>query len=149
MRTKDDVEQYLIDLDTAYENLGDGVYRLYDDMDEVDDIIVLVTEPLVVFSVRLMKVPTHNREAFFKKLLELNASALVAGAYGLDGDHVIITDTLQLENLDFNEFQASVETLVMAIHEHYPMLLEMCKEADGDEEDTAAEVAEEKKEENA
>ncbi|MBO4349678.1 MAG: YbjN domain-containing protein [Proteobacteria bacterium] len=144
MRTKEDVEQYLIDLDTAYENLGDGVYRLYDDMDEVDDIIVLVTEPLVVFSVRLMKVPTRNREAFFKKLLELNASALVAGAYGLDGDHVIITDTLQLENLDFNEFQASVETLVMAIHDHYPMLMEMCKEADGDD-DAAEEVAEEKK----
>ncbi len=144
MRTKEDVEQYLIDLDTAYESLGDGVYRLYDDMDEVDDIIVLVTEPLVVFSVRLMPVPTRNREAFFKKLLELNASALVAGAYGLDDDHVIITDTLQLENLDFNEFQASVETLVMAIHDHYPMLMEMCKEADGND-DAAEEVAEEKK----
>jgi len=148
MRTKDDVEQYLIDLDTAYESLGDGVYRLYDDMDDVDDIIVLVTEPLVVFSVRLMKVPTHNREAFFQKLLELNASALVAGAYGLDGDHVIITDTLQLENLDFNEFQASVETLVMAIHEHYPMLMDMCKD-DAAEEKVEEKAAEEKKEENA
>ena len=147
MRTKEDVEQYLIDLDTAYQSLGDGIYRLMDDVDDVDDIIVLVTEPLVVFSVRLMKVPEHNREAFFQKLLELNGTALVAGAYGIDGDYVLITDTLQLENLDFNEFQASVESLAMAIHEHYPMLKKMCEESAAEE---AVEVkAEEKKDENA
>jgi len=148
MRTKEDVEQYLIDLDTAYQSLGDGIYRLIDDVEDVDDIIVLVTEPLVVFSVRLMKVPQNNREAFFQKLLELNGTALVAGAYGIDDGYVLITDTLQLENLDFNEFQASVESLAMAIHDHYPMLKKMCEEADGVVE--AAEVkAEEKKEENA
>ena len=145
MRTKDDVEQYLIDLDTAYQSIGDGIYRLIDDMDDVDDILVLVTEPLVVFSARLMKVPTNNREAFFQKLLELNGTALVAGAYGIDGDEIVITDTLQLENLDFNEFQASVESLAMAIHEHYPMLRDMCKAAD----DKAEVKADEKKEENA
>jgi len=145
MRTKDDVEQYLIDLDTAYQSIGDGIYRLIDDMDDVDDILVLVTEPLVVFSARLMKVPTNNREAFFQKLLELNGTALVAGAYGIDGDEIVITDTLQLENLDFNEFQASVESLAMAIHEHYPMLRDMCKQAD----DKAEVKADEKKEENA
>ena len=140
MRTKEDVEQYLIDLDTAYETIGDGMYRLIDDMEEVDDILVLVTEPLVVFSVRLMKVPEINKEAFYRKLLDFNATALVAGAYGIDG--VVITDTLQLENLDFNEFQASVESLAMAIHDHYPILMDMCKAKDDDS-------AEDKKTENA
>ena len=142
MRTKEDVEQYLIDLDTAYETIGDGMYRLIDDMEEVDDILVLVTEPLVVFSVRLMKVPEINKEAFYRKLLDFNATALVAGAYGIDGDDVVITDTLQLENLDFNEFQASVESLAMAIHDHYPILMDMCKAKDDDS-------AEDKKTENA
>ena len=80
---------------------------------------------MVIFSVRLMKVPTHNIEAFYRKLLELNATALVAGAYGIDGNDVMITDTLQLENLDYNEFLASIESLAMAINEHYPMLKKM------------------------
>lgn len=122
MKTHEDVEQYLLDLDLPYEVLGEGLYRLNDDIEDVDDIIVLFTPPLVIFSVRLMKVPDKNREAFFKKLLEINATDLIAGAYGLDGDDVVITDTLQAENLDFNEFQASVDSIAMAIHTHYPIL---------------------------
>lgn len=124
MRTIEDVERYLLELNTPYEVLGEGIYRLTDDVEDVDDIIVLCTDPLVIFSVRLMKVPSKNLEAFYRKLLELNASELVAGAYGIDGDDVVITDTLQLENLDFNEFQASIDSLVMAIHNHYPVLRE-------------------------
>lgn len=128
MRTKEDVERYLINLDTPYEVLGDGIYRLNDDLPDIDDIIVMVSDPLVIFSVRLMKVPGKNVEAFYKKLLELNATELVAGAYGLDGDDVVITDTLQLENLDENEFVASVESLAMAIHEHYSILQQLAKD---------------------
>ena len=128
MRTKEDVERYLINLDTPSEVLGDGIYRLNDDLPDIDDIIVMVSDPLVIFSVRLMKVPGKNTEAFYKKLLELNATELVAGAYGLDGDDVVITDTLQLENLDENEFVAAVESLAMAIHEHYSILQQLAKD---------------------
>lgn len=124
MRTIEDVERYLLELDTPYEVLGEGLYRLTDDVDDVDDIIVCCAPPIVIFSVRLMKVPSKNKEAFFRKLLELNATELVAGAYGVDGDDVVITDTLQLENLDYNEFLASVESLALAIHEHYAVLRE-------------------------
>ena len=128
MRTKEDVERYLINLDTPYEVLGDGIYRLNDDLPDIDDIIVMVSDPLVIFSVRQMKVHGKHTEAFYKKLLELNATELVAGAYGLDGDDVVITDTLQLENLDENEFVASVESLAMAIHEHYSILQQLAKD---------------------
>ena len=124
MRTKDDIERYLLDLDTPYESLGNGMYKLTDDEDDSNDegILVCVNDPLIIFSVRLMKVPSKNLEAFYRKLLELNASELVAGAYGIVGDDVVITDTLQLENLDFNEFQASVESLALALRTHYPVL---------------------------
>ncbi len=132
MRTLEDVENYLLALDAPYEVLGEGLFRLIDDVPEVDDIIVLVTDPLVIFSVRLMKVPSQNREEFFKKLLELNATALVGGAYGVDGDNVILTDTLQLENLDFNEFQAAIESFALAIHDHLPVLLEYADKAEDD-----------------
>jgi len=130
MRTLEDVEKYLLELDAPYEVLGDGLFRLIDDVPEVDDIIVLVTPPLVVFSVRLMKIPSKHRENFFHKLLELNASDLVGGAYGIDGDDVVITDTLQLENLDYNEFQASIESLAFAIHEHHPILKKIAEDAE-------------------
>lgn len=126
MRTKEDVERYLIDLDSPYEILGDGVYKICDDADEdVEGIIVCVIDTIVVFSVRLMKVPSKNLEAFYRKLLELNASELVVGGYGIDNNNnVVITDTLQLENLDYNEFLASVESLALALQKHYPVLRE-------------------------
>ena len=126
MRTKEDVERYLIDLDSPYEILGNGVYKICDDADEdVEGIIVCVIDTIVVFSVRLMKVPTKNLEAFYRKLLELNASDLVVGGYGIDNNNnVVITDTLQLENLDYNEFLASVESLALALQKHYPVLRE-------------------------
>lgn len=128
MRTREDVERYLIELDTPYESLGDGVYKIStddEDSNDVGGIVVCVIDSIVVFSVRLMKVPASNLEAFYRKLLELNASELVVGGYGIDGDNnVVITDTLQLENLDYNEFLASVESLAIAIQKHYPVLRE-------------------------
>jgi hypothetical protein len=133
MRTKEDVERYLDQMEITYRVLGDGIYRLDDDAPEVEDIVVMVTGPLVIFSVPFMKLPKANRTAFYAKLLELNATAMIAGAYGIDGDRVVITDTLQLENLDFNEFEASVTELAMAIHNHYPILktlAEDCAQSD-------------------
>ena len=32
------------------------------------------------------------------------------GSYGVEGDHVVLTDTLELENLDFSEFEASFDS---------------------------------------
>jgi len=124
MRTKEDVERYLLDLDLPYEQLEDGVYRIYDEGDEdFEGVLVRISDPIVTFTLRLMKIPTKNLEGFYKKLLELNAE-LLAGAYAISGEYVIITDTLQLENLDFNEFQASVECIAMALEKDYPVLRE-------------------------
>jgi len=35
---------------------------------------------------------------------------------------VVISHALQLENLDYNEFQAVVEDITMSIGKHYPQL---------------------------
>ncbi len=54
----------------------------------------------------------------FRRLLEMNATELVHGAYGIEEDSVILSDTLELENLDFNEFQATVDSFQMALASH-------------------------------
>ena len=40
------------------------------------------------------------------------------GSYGLEGDHVVLTDTLELENLDFSEFEASFDSITLALASH-------------------------------
>jgi len=69
-----------------------------------------------------MEVPAAGREAFYERLLGLNATELVHGAYGLEGGSVVWVDTLQLENLDLNELQASAEAVELAIQAHAAQL---------------------------
>lgn len=118
MRTKEDVEQYMLDMDLEFEEVSEGVYHILDDLIDINDIYVLFTPPVVTFIVRLFKLPQGNKEAFYEKLLRLNGE-LIAGAYSIEGDEVCISDTLQTENLDFNEFQASIESIATALVEDY------------------------------
>lgn len=59
-----------------------------------------------------------KRTDLFQKLLEFNASDLLHGSYGLEGDHIVLTDALELENLDFSEFEASFDSMTMALAQH-------------------------------
>jgi hypothetical protein len=83
-------------------------------------VVVHFAPPVVLLRVRVMELPQAEprRGELFRQLLELNARDLVHGSYGLEGDHVVLTDTLELENLDFSEFEASFDSLTLALASH-------------------------------
>ena len=87
----DILEGYMIRGGISYDSLSDGMWVLHDDVQAVDNIVVTYAPPVVLFRVKLMELPPAgpNRAALCERLLELNASAMVAGAYGIDGDAVI------------------------------------------------------------
>jgi hypothetical protein len=60
--------------------------------------------------------------AFFRRLLELNASEMIHGAYGLENNSVVLIDTLQSKHLDLNELQATLDALLLAIAQDYQKL---------------------------
>jgi hypothetical protein len=119
MRSVEDLEHYLIRLGLPYEEVGQGTWVIHDEFDQIENIVVKWAPPMVVFRVKLMDVNGGDQAALFRKLLELNASQMVAGAFGLEGNSVVVTDTLQADNLDYNEFEASVDALTLAIATHY------------------------------
>lgn len=121
MRTKEDVEQYMIDMDLDFEEIREGFYHVNDDLEDINDIYIIFTPPIVTFMVRLMPVPEQRKEEFYQLLLELNGQ-MIAGAYSIENNTVCLSDTLQTENLDFNEFQASLESIATALVEDYPQL---------------------------
>lgn len=127
MKTNEDIERYLIEMDLPYETMSEGVWRVDNAEEDVDNIFIIHSAPIIVFRVSLMNVPKQNTEALYKTLLELNATSMLSGGYGIEDGKVIILDTLQSENLDFNEFQASVDALTLAINEHYELLVEFNK----------------------
>jgi hypothetical protein len=77
--------------------------------------------PVVVLRVQVMKVPSDGKRAdLYRHLLELNARDVLHGSYGVDGEDVVLSDALELENLDFNEFQASFDSITMSLTAHLP-----------------------------
>jgi hypothetical protein len=91
---------------------------------EDGEVVVHYAPPVVILRVRVMELPASEprRGELFRQLLEYNARDLVHGSYGLEGDHVVLTDTLELENLDFSEFEASFDSLTLALASHLSAL---------------------------
>ena len=80
-------------------------------------IVVSHAPPLVVLRSDLQQAPEDEAEQrrLYQRLLELNATEVVHGAFGLDSGQVLLSDTLELADLDFSEFQASLESLALAL----------------------------------
>ncbi|HZM27257.1 MAG TPA: hypothetical protein VFB89_07860 [Gemmatimonadales bacterium] len=84
------------------------------------EVVVHYAPPVVILRVRVMELPASEprRSELFRQLLELNARELVHGSYGLEGDDIVLIDTLELENLDFSEFEASFDSITLALATH-------------------------------
>jgi len=116
------IEQYLIDLKYNYQEVKQNLWLLDDAEHGLEGIAVMYTDPLVIIRVQLMNVPKKNTQEFFTKLLELNAQEMIHGAYGLEGDKVVIIDTLEYEHLDYTQFRAALDAISLALTQHFPIL---------------------------
>jgi hypothetical protein len=116
------VEAYLISLGVSYEEPQPGTWLVEDPGKGLPGIVVSLAEPVVILTAKAMRVPSKDREAFFHQLLKLNYSGLLHGAYAIDGDDVVIMDTLVYDTMDKEEFEASLDAIGFALSEHYPLL---------------------------
>jgi hypothetical protein len=122
MGGEDKVRSYLLDLGLSYEEVGDGTFLINDEEKGLKNIVAMVSAPLVIVRVKVMDTPEKDRESLYEELLRLNAEDLVHGAYALEGDHVILIDTLEMETLDMEELRASFEAIGLALVQHYKLL---------------------------
>ena len=151
MRTEKDVEAYLLRSNRRYRAAPgaqgqDGAAAreggspsrrtfLVDTGDRTPPVAVLVDPPLVVLRVHVGDLAPSGgaadpaESALFRKLLELNARQLVHASYGIEDTHVVLSSALELENLDFNEIQATLDEIDLALTQHLPVLAETAKGA--------------------
>jgi len=127
MKTADDLETYMLEMGLSFDTIEEGMWVVHDDADHIDNIVIHYSPPLVIFRVKMFGLPDGNKEALFKRLLELNATEMVHGAYGIEGDAVVMIDTLEVENLDDNEFTASLEAMTLSLISHYPLLKDLAR----------------------
>ena len=125
MVTREDVQSWLERLDGGMlevKELEPGLWLAK--ARDGAEVVVSLAPPVVILRVRVMELPRKEpaRGELFRQLLEFNATELVHGSYGLEGDHVVLTDTLELENLDYSEFEASFDSITLALASHYTSL---------------------------
>jgi hypothetical protein len=125
MITREDIQSFLDRLEGGALTVAEIEPNLWLARNRDDaEVVVHYAPPVVILRVRVMELPAAEprRSELFRQLLEYNARDLVHGSYGLEGDHVVLTDTLELENLDFNEFEASFDSITLALASHLSTL---------------------------
>ena len=121
MVTKDDLQSFLDRLEggsAVTKEVKPGLWVVQ--VGEGAEVVVTYAPPVAILRLRVMELPAaeDKRGHLFRQLLEFNARDLVHGSYGLEGAHVVLTDTLELENLDYSEFEASFDSLTLALSSH-------------------------------
>ncbi len=123
MVNREDLESFLVRLGAegaSYSEVEPGMFVVRPGGTPDAQVVVHLTPPVLLMRMNVMPVPLDGDAAakLSRRLLELNATDLVHGAYGISGDDVILTEALELANLDFSEFLAAYESMTLALASH-------------------------------
>lgn len=123
------VKEYLLELNChiVYENESDGVLIITNEEDGITNFVLGCADPLLIMEQFIFELKTENVEVF-KNLLIKNRD-IVHGAFALDetGTKVIFRDTLQVENLDLNELEATINSLGLLLSEYSEEIIKFSK----------------------
>jgi hypothetical protein len=123
MVTKDDIEGFLdrLTVDGAsYSEIQPGMWIVRPGGELDADVVVHYSPPVILLRMKVMDLPRDERavSTLSRRLLQFNASELVHGSYGIAGDDVVLTEAMELEHLDYEEFLAAYESMTLALASH-------------------------------
>lgn len=123
------VKSFLLDLDYSitYESAEEEVFVVENAEAGIHNLVVAIADPILIMEQYLFELKEGKPE-IFQKLLVKNRD-IVHGAFALDegGHKVVFRDTLQLENLDQNEIEGSINSLELLLSEYSDELIEFSK----------------------
>jgi hypothetical protein len=123
MVTKDDIEGFLDRASVegaSYTEIQPGMWLVRPGGELDADMVVHYSPPVLLLRVKVMDLPRdeHRVATLARRLLQLNASELVHGSYGIEGDAVVLTEAMELSHLDYEEFLAAYESMTLALASH-------------------------------
>lgn len=123
MVTKEDIEGFLDRLSaegTSYSEVEPGLWIVRPSGELDFNVVVHFSPPVVLLRVKVMTLPTkpESLATLSRRLLELNASDLLHGSYGIENDSIVMTEALELSHLDYEEFLAAYESITVSLASH-------------------------------
>jgi len=123
------VKSYIMELNItiSYENKKDSIIVIDRESEGINNLILGIASPILIIEQHIFDIKTPSLE-LYKNLLKKNRD-MVHGAFVLDesGEKVIFRDTLQIENLDLNEFEASLNSLGLLLSEYSEQIINYSK----------------------
>ncbi len=123
MVTREEIEHFLDRLTAEganYSEVEPGLWLVKPTGALDFDVVVHYSPPVVVLRVKVMNLPTDQSAlaTLSRRLLQLNATDLVHGSYGIERDSIVLTEALELAHLDYEEFLAAYEGMTLALASH-------------------------------
>ena len=123
MLTKEDIESFLNRLSAdgaSYSEVEPGLWIVRPSGELDFSVVVHYSPPNVLLRVKVMTLPTKAEAlaTLSRRLLELNATDLVHGSYGIEQDSIVMTEALELSHLDYEEFLAAFESITVSLASH-------------------------------
>ena len=123
------IRNYLLELDCTIvrEDGEQGILVIEHEDEGIKNLVIGCADPILIMEQFLFEIK-QGSEDVFKNLLQKNRD-VVHGAFALDesGKKVIFRDTLQLENLDLNELEGSLNSLSLLLSEYSDELIKYSK----------------------
>jgi Tir chaperone family protein CesT len=125
MVTREDIESFLDRLTAegggaSYHEIEPGLWVVRPSGGLDLDVVVHYSPPVALLRMKVMNIPDADATAasLNRRLLQLNATDLVHGSYGIERDSIVLTEALELAHLDYDEFLAAYEGMTLALTAH-------------------------------
>lgn len=116
-----------LNFEITRENPANGILVIEKESVGVKNLILGIAPPILIMEQYIFKINNKNEEVF-KSLLQKNRD-IIHGAFVLDesGTKVIFRDTLQIENIDINELEGTLNSLSLLLSEYSEQIIKFSK----------------------
>lgn len=111
----------------VYKNEQNGILKIDNQPDGIHNLIIGIAPPILIMEQFLFSFKEDNMH-MFRKLLQKNRDT-IHGAFVIseEGNKVLFRYTMQLENLDFNEFEGAINSLGLLLSEYAQQIIDFSR----------------------
>ena len=111
----------------VYNNEKDGILKIDNEEDGIHNLIIGIAPPILIMEHFLFSFKKDN-VGMFKQLLQKNRD-MIHGAFVIneEGNKVLFRYTMQIDNIDLNEFDGAINSLGLLLSEYYQQIISFSK----------------------